>query len=683
MSFLSPWFLLGLLGIGIPLAIHLIHRQRAERILLPTVRFLKSAPKKQVHFQMIQQWLLLGVRAAIVALLAFAFARPILSGASPKRLGYTPQTLVIALDTSMSMGYGDRFQEAKAAVIDRLTSLQPVDEAAIITFSDRTGPIHPLTTDHAALTTFVQTLPPPDHRPTHFVPAFRLADQILRSANTPEQTICMVSDFQRSAVSDYGDPWTMRPGIRFESVQIGDAATSNLAVADVTVTALPTDRDESHKIVGRIKNAGNRQAEEARVWLEIDGRQVADRRLDLAAGAEQVVTFPITVIRPGLHSGVLMVQGDRFERDNQHFFTFVVEPPRRVLLVSDNSSQRSDAGDASVWFHSALEGHPDAMFQVDVRAVDEFRPDALAAYAAVVLMDIDALEPAQTSTLVAYAKGGGGVLLAPADGVDSDAFNRTWAAISPALLRRKEVLIDGGALAITRLEERHAIVRALQMGETATFGAARFHGYWVTDPAAESTVILGFDNGHAALVEKSAGLGRVLLFTSSLDPVWSNFPRQVMYLPMLHAAVRYLTGDRDEPARYVIGEIAPLKIPADSVVRITSPLGRETLLPATPDGTAFFDATDEPGIYETQAGNRTGRFSVNVSARESDFTPLSATEIRNRVSVSPYGQAVPDTAPSPRRKGQQETSQQHWWWLLSLVLGLAFFETYLANRTYR
>ena len=41
MSFLSPWYLLGLLGIGIPLAIHLIRRQQAERVVLPTVRFLK------------------------------------------------------------------------------------------------------------------------------------------------------------------------------------------------------------------------------------------------------------------------------------------------------------------------------------------------------------------------------------------------------------------------------------------------------------------------------------------------------------------------------------------------------------------------------------------------------------------------------------------------------------------
>ena len=76
MSFLSPWFLLGLLGVGIPLAIHFSRKQKAEKIFFSTLRFLKRTPKKMIFFQQIQQWLLLLARAAIVALLAVAFARP-------------------------------------------------------------------------------------------------------------------------------------------------------------------------------------------------------------------------------------------------------------------------------------------------------------------------------------------------------------------------------------------------------------------------------------------------------------------------------------------------------------------------------------------------------------------------------------------------------------------------------
>ena len=115
MAFASPWYLLGLLAIGIPIAIHLSRRQRAERIVLPTARFLKAAQQKRVYFQRIQQWLLLAVRAAIVGLLAVAFARPIIADAPAEIVGRQPKSAVILLDTSMSMQYADRFSRAKAA----------------------------------------------------------------------------------------------------------------------------------------------------------------------------------------------------------------------------------------------------------------------------------------------------------------------------------------------------------------------------------------------------------------------------------------------------------------------------------------------------------------------------------------------------------------------------------------
>jgi len=114
MSFLSPWYLLGLLGIGIPLAIHLIRRQQAERVVLPTVRFLKRAPKKLVYFQRLQQLLLLTLRIVILGLLALAFARPIFTGAFSQLVGAIPQSLVILLDTSMSMQYADRFETGRS-----------------------------------------------------------------------------------------------------------------------------------------------------------------------------------------------------------------------------------------------------------------------------------------------------------------------------------------------------------------------------------------------------------------------------------------------------------------------------------------------------------------------------------------------------------------------------------------
>ena len=69
-------FLIGLLAALIPVAIHLIRREKPPKVMFSTIRFLKK-PKKLVLFQHLQQIALLLLRAAVIVLLVLAFARPL------------------------------------------------------------------------------------------------------------------------------------------------------------------------------------------------------------------------------------------------------------------------------------------------------------------------------------------------------------------------------------------------------------------------------------------------------------------------------------------------------------------------------------------------------------------------------------------------------------------------------
>ena len=48
MVFLAPLMLLGLLAALIPVAIHLIRRERPPKVVFGSIRFLKNTPKKLV-----------------------------------------------------------------------------------------------------------------------------------------------------------------------------------------------------------------------------------------------------------------------------------------------------------------------------------------------------------------------------------------------------------------------------------------------------------------------------------------------------------------------------------------------------------------------------------------------------------------------------------------------------------
>ena len=76
MSFLSPWILLGLAAIAIPIIIHLMNRRAARTIDWGAFIFLRDSILKRKTRLLIEEMLLLGCRCLLVALLALAIARP-------------------------------------------------------------------------------------------------------------------------------------------------------------------------------------------------------------------------------------------------------------------------------------------------------------------------------------------------------------------------------------------------------------------------------------------------------------------------------------------------------------------------------------------------------------------------------------------------------------------------------
>src|SRR6059036_868134 len=105
MAFLTPFFLLGLSAIAIPVLIHLIQREKKRVIEFPSLMFLRRIPYQSVRRRRIRHWALLLMRLAALALIVAAFARPFFRRqtlAAATQNG--AREAVILLDTSYSMG---------------------------------------------------------------------------------------------------------------------------------------------------------------------------------------------------------------------------------------------------------------------------------------------------------------------------------------------------------------------------------------------------------------------------------------------------------------------------------------------------------------------------------------------------------------------------------------------------
>ena len=130
MSFLTPLFLVGLSALAIPVLIHLIQRERKVIVPFPSLMFLRRIPYQSVRRRSIRHWLLLLMRAAAFFLIVAAFARPFFpQGALAVAVSGGAREVAVLLDQSASMGYGDRWQQAKQAAKNAFDALGPEDRA--------------------------------------------------------------------------------------------------------------------------------------------------------------------------------------------------------------------------------------------------------------------------------------------------------------------------------------------------------------------------------------------------------------------------------------------------------------------------------------------------------------------------------------------------------------------------
>jgi hypothetical protein len=371
-----------------------------------------------------------------------------------------------------------------------------------------------------------------------------------------------------------------------------------------------------------------------------------------------------------------------FAPDNTYYFTVDVRRPLAVLGVVDAETVRG-AADESRWFVSALGKRDSSPFDLDMVRPEQITGDMLPRYHVVALLNTGQLGTVRADAIAAYLEKGGSLLIAPAARVAARTFNHLFQGLTPADLDQKHIAVNGEFLSISGINQRHPIIKSLGLNESGDFGVARFYGYWSTKPVPGSDVILGFDNGAAALLEKKVGRGRVLLLTSSLDTQWNNLPRQGLYVPLLHEMLRYLAFHAEKKPAYTVGEPLRLRLPAVNAVRVSGPDGTESILTSTTGDDVFYRATDRPGFYAVHGHQEPDFLAVNVAPAESDLSSVAPETIGagliNEASQAPLS---PRAGVAPIAV-QAEKSQALWWWVLLAVFFLGLGETLLANRTYR
>ncbi|MEZ4547127.1 MAG: BatA and WFA domain-containing protein [Thermodesulfobacteriota bacterium] len=121
-SFLSPYFLIGLAALALPVIAHLISRKSGAVKKFPAITFLLASRGDSAVRSRLKDMLLLLLRALVIALLVLVFARPSLFSFAPAGVE-GPRSIAVVVDNSFSMGWGGRFDKAVKMARDTISSL--------------------------------------------------------------------------------------------------------------------------------------------------------------------------------------------------------------------------------------------------------------------------------------------------------------------------------------------------------------------------------------------------------------------------------------------------------------------------------------------------------------------------------------------------------------------------------
>ncbi len=697
LAFLAPAFLLGLAALAVPVLLHLVQRERKRVVPFPSLMFLERLPYRSVRRRRLRHLALLLLRCLALVLLAAAFARPLLlrSAAAP-RLAGGAREVVLLLDRSYSMGYAGRWAAARAAASRVLSGLAPGDHVSLVVFDAGAALAVPPTTDAAPVRAVLDTLRVGWQR-TRYAPALKLAADILGASRLERREAVLISDFQKIG-RDAADPVRLPPGARLTPLQVGAGPAPNVSVTGVTFRREPVPGAERVTATARLTNAGAAPVRDLAVTLQLDGRDVETRRVTLAPSAATVVTFaPVILAHPDTR-GSVRVAPDALPADDA--YRFVLAPGQALpVLVLDGGS-----GGRSLYLERALSFSEPPGFRVSRQELARFRAADLEGAAVVVLDDAPFPGGEAGRRLRDWVARGGGLLVLLGDASRPDGIPGIPAsAIGPST--------DAGGpdgLALGRLEYGHPILEPFAAPGAGTFADARFYRRRPIAPGDSGAVLARFEDGVAALVERRYARGRVLLWGSSFDAGWSDFPLKPVFLPFVQQLVRYASAWTPAPVAATVGQVidptvarqpidartdgAPNGSGARAAGGADLPAGRGDLTVIAPSGArtrlspgagAPALALGEAGFYELRDGDaRPARvIAANPDLAESDLSALDPQELAAAVTT-PAATARPALEPD-LTPAERDARQRVWWYLLAGAFALFATETFVSNRLSR
>lgn len=633
-------------------------------------------------------------------------------------IGGTARTQrVVVLDDSFSMGYraegGTLFDAARASVLRLAQWLQqasPQDSLTIL-LASRTEPpiVNVLKLGESGiedLRSQLDRLKPSDRGGCIRDGLIAVRKRLDSQSETVNAAVYVVSDFQTvdwlAAAEDgagrapgglsSGGPlapladWpNERRTLRVLLLDVGIDGAANTCASSFTLDQPQIVAGVPARFLAPVTNYARTEANIASLRVYVgEASQPPVPVPTIRPGQTVGVPVELTLPSPGPASITVELPDDRLVVDNRRYLAVDVQRAIRVLLVNgqgETGAAREDTPLLAV----ALRPEGPAYSGNEVETIDEnaLEDVNLAAYHVVILANVFRLTDSVVTQLERFARGGGGVVFFLGDQVDPDLYNRLLYRAGAGLLpaRLGEPIEAQRAEAGFRFVDpdfTHPLLRNFAGSDVPFFDGILTREFVACTPAGATSraatssaatapasapaegaavrVLLSFDDAdrHPAVVERVFGRGRAVLFTTTANKVWTNFPDWFTYVAMMQDLVQHVArpGDASIPQSDVlVGSPIRLQLeagrfdPQATVRTPTYPGEPESTVEARPDGPEgavqlSWPNTNHAGVYQFGLQETGGQAvmrlaAVNVDSRESNLAHCDEQALGQSVAGLP------------------------------------------------
>ena len=327
MGFLNPLFLFAGLAIGVPIFLHLFHRQKTRRLSFPALRYLERTEREHAREIRIRQLLLLLIRIMILLFLVGAGARLFIEG---RGSSHPPTAVVLIVDNSMSSAlvYGESrvLDELKEIAVTTLEASSAEDQFWVLRAGEPWLPSFPGGASEARA--ILEDMETSDAR-GDLAGSLERAAGILRTAPFEHREIHLISDLQASAFPARGEsPAGDIPVVVWSS---RENLVQNRAITRVSVGGglPPLEGDKTEITVYALENPNDTTPLSIRLIVNEQIRGVTQ----VPPGSASATTLAANA--SGWIRGYVDADPDALRTDDRRYFAYRSRPAPRVATTGD------------------------------------------------------------------------------------------------------------------------------------------------------------------------------------------------------------------------------------------------------------------------------------------------------------------------------------------------------------